>query len=115
MNIYALNKDKDLVAFLGTIQKLICDSNLDDEENIIVGGDFNCPIDPLLNKKGGVLSPRRTVVERILCMQSQLDVIDIWRIRNPRMKSYTWTQKSPCVFCCLNYWLISNNLQHFVQ
>ena len=80
LNIYAPNKDKDLLAFLGTIQKLICNNNLDDEENIIVGGDFNCPIDPSLDKKGGVLSPRRAVVERILCMQSELD--RIWRIRN---------------------------------
>ena len=115
VNIYAPNKDKDLLAFLGTIQKLICDNNLDDEENIIVGGDFNCPIYPSLDKKGGVLSPRRAVVERILCMQSELDLIDIWRIRNPCMKSYTWSQKSPCVFCRLDYWLISNNLQDFVQ
>ena len=94
---------------------MICDNNLDDEENIILGGDFNCPIDPSLDKKGGVLSPRRAVVERILCMQSELDLIDICRIRNPSMKSYSWSQKSPCVFCRLDYWLISNNLQDFVQ
>ena len=31
------------------------------------------------------------------------------------MKSYTWSQKSPCAFCRLNYWLISNNLEDFVQ
>lgn len=94
---------------------MICDNNLDDEENIIVGGDFNCPIDPSFDKKGGVLSPRRTVVERILCMQSKLDLIDIWRIRNPSIKSYTWGQKPPCLFCRLDYWLISDNLQDFVQ
>ena len=114
VNIYAPNKDKDLLAFLGTIQKLICDNNLDDEENIIVGSDFSCPIDPSLDKKVGFLSPRRAVVERILCMQSELDLIDIWRIRNPSIKSYTWSQKSPCVFCRLDYWLVSNNLQDFV-
>ena len=48
-------------------------------------------------------------------MQSELDLIDIWRIRKPSMKSYTWSEKSPCVFCRLDYWLISNNLQDFVQ
>ena len=65
------------MAFLGTIQKLICDSNLDDKENIIVSVDFNCPIDPSIDKKGGDLSPRRTGVERILRMQGQLNLIDI--------------------------------------
>ena len=54
-------------------------------------------------------------MERILCMQTELDLIDIWRIRNPSMRSYTWSQKSPCTFCRLDYWLISNNLQDFVQ
>ena len=115
VNIYAPNKDKDLLEFFRSIQKLICDNDFDNEENIIIGGDFNCPIDPLLDKKGGVLSPRRAVVERILCMQSELELIDIWRIRNPSMRRYTWSQKSPCVFCRLDYWLISNNLQDFVQ
>ena len=30
-------------------------------------------------------------------------------------KSYTWSQKLPNVFCRLDYWLISNNLQDFVK
>ena len=53
VNIYMLlsNKDKDLLEFFRSIQKLICDKDFDNEENIIIGGDFNCPIDPLLNKK----------------------------------------------------------------
>ena len=72
-NIYAPNKDKDLLAFLRTIQKLICDNNLDDEENMVF-------LETLLH-----------------------------------LNSYTWSQKSLCVFCRLDYWLISNNLHDFVQ
>ena len=30
------------------------------------------------------------------------------------MKSFTWSQKSPKIFCRLGYWLISNNLQDLV-
>ena len=115
VNIYAPNKDKDLTIFFRNTQKLICDNNLDCEENIIIGGDFNCPLNPLLDKNGGVITPRKAVVESISCMQSELDLIDVWRIKNPRTKSYTWSQKSPCIFCRLDYWLISNNLQDFVK
>ena len=89
--------------------------NLDCKDNIICGGDFNCPLNPKLDKKGGVLVPRKMVIDNIECLQNELHLVDIWRIRNPRMKSYTWSQKSPQVFCRLDYWLISNNLQDFVN
>ena len=86
-NIYAPNKDKDLVD----------------------------PLNPLLDKKGGVMTPKRAVIENIFCMQSELDLIDIWRTKNPETKSYTWSQNLPMVFCRLDYWLISNSLQDFVK
>ena len=70
---------------------------------------------PLLDKKGGVTTPKRAVIESIFCMQSELDLIDIWRTKNPETKSYTWSQNLPMVFCRLDYWLISNSLQDFVK
>ena len=88
--------------------------NLDTEENIIVGGDFNCPINPIIDKKGGLLTPRKLVVDSIKCFQDNFDLIDIWPVKNPGVKSFTWSQKSPRIFCRLVYWLISNNLQDLV-
>ena len=55
------------------------------------------------------------VIDNIECFQNELDLIDIWRIKNPQTKSYTWSQKSPQIFCRLDYWLISNNLQDFMD
>lgn len=34
---------------------------------------------------------------------------------NPRSRSYAWSRKSSPIFCRLDYWLISNNLQDFVS
>ena len=84
--------------------------NLDEEENIILGGDFHCPLNPLLDKKGGILTPRKSVVKTIESLQDELDLVDIWRIKNPTKKSFTWGQNSPMVFCCLDNWLIANSL-----
>ena len=67
-----------------------------------------------MDKKGGVMTPRKTAVESISCMQSEVGLIEIWRIKDPDTKSYTWSQISLNVFCRLDYWLISNNLQDII-
>ena len=42
------------------------------------------------------------------------DLVDIWRIRNPDSKRFTWRQKSPIIQRRLDYWLISDMLQEDV-
>ena len=110
VNIYAPNKDKDLIQFFRKLHGLLQMEDLDSEENIILGGDFNCPLNPALDKHGGVMIPRRAAIDSIETLQSELDLVDIWRIKNPQTRSYTWSQKSPTVLCRLDFWLISNNL-----
>jgi len=39
------------------------------------------------------------------------DLVDIWRIRNPNSKKFSWRQKSPIIQRRLDYWLISDLLQ----
>ena len=59
--------------------------------------------------------PRKSVIETIHCLQDEIDLFDIWRIKNPSLKSFTWSQNSPMILCRLDYWLISNNLQDSVS
>ena len=115
INIYAPNKDKLTCKFFKNLHKTLQTENLDCEENIICGGDFNCPLNPKFDKRGGIMVPRKKVIDNIQCLQNELDLVDIWRIKNPQTKSYTWSQSSPQVFCRLDYWLISNNLQDYVE
>ena len=115
MNIYAPNKDKDSTIFFRKLHNLLQIENLDSEENIILGGDFNCPLNPILDKRGGIMIPRKSVVESIETLQNELDLVDIWRVKHPLTKSYTWSQKSPTILCRLDFWLISNNLCDFVD
>ena len=110
-----LTKIRTSLVFFTNLLTKLKNENLDEEENIIVGGDFNCPLDTLLDKKGGIMIPRKSVVASIGCIQSELDLVDIWRVKNPSTKSYTWSQKSPHIFCSLDYWLISNNLHDLVR
>ena len=59
INIYAPNKDTNIVTFFNNLLMTLRKNDFDEEENII-GGDFNCPPNPLLDKKGGLLIPRKS-------------------------------------------------------
>ena len=41
--------------------------------------------------------------------------MDIWRIRNPEKRQYTWRQEIPLVQRRLDYWLISDCMQGFIE
>ena len=71
-----------------------------------MGGDFNCPLNPIV----GNLMPRRSVINAIEHLQWELDLHDIWCIKNPTDRSFTWSQPEPLVLSRLDYWLISNSL-----
>ena len=51
INIYAPNKDKDIITFLNNLRTILQNDNSEDEENIIIGSDFNCWLNPSLDKK----------------------------------------------------------------
>ena len=44
-------------------------------------------------------------------MSAELDLVDIWRIRNPTVTRFTWRQKKPIIQRRLDYWLVSDSLQ----
>ena len=39
-------QDKDLINFFKNLFAILQKENLESEENIIIGGDFNCPLNP---------------------------------------------------------------------
>ena len=62
INIYTPNKDTNIIEFFKDLRTTLQKENLDEEESIILGGDFNCHLNPVLDKKGGILLPRKSVV-----------------------------------------------------
>ena len=86
---------------------------VDLDSNVIVGGDLNCPLDPTLDKNGGIPIPRH-VINPIESLQNEFSLHDIWRVKNPNTRRYTWSKSSPFIFYRLNYWLISDNLNDLV-
>ena len=89
-NIYALNSD-DVEYYNELLQKI--DSIA--VEHVIIGGDFNTVLNQC-DKKGGVEKVGHPKMVKIIkhYMETK-NIIDIWRIRNPDKKRFTWYKKKP--------------------
>ena len=47
INIYAPNKDNDWINFFEKLRKILHEQSLEADLKVIVGRDFNCPLNPL--------------------------------------------------------------------
>ena len=65
-------------------------------QRIIIGGDLNVVSDPDLDcsrRLPKVKEPSKILDD--ICLN--YDLIDIWRIRNPEIKRFTWRQKKSAI------------------
>ena len=110
VNIYSPTKPTEEIQFFDKIAGLIEEQMTQAQYKVILGGDFNATFDPELDCSGGKPSIKNCVksLEYIILTH---DLIDIWRIRNPTTKRFTWRQKNPLIQRRLDFWLISNSLQ----
>ena len=65
VNIYAPNKDSDSAKFYDHLINVFKKDDRTFEGKIVVGGDFNCPLNPQMDKKGGIMITRQSIVDRI--------------------------------------------------
>ena len=70
--------------------------------------------DPDLDCSGGTPKEKESVkFLNSICLN--YDLVDIWRIRNPDRKLFSWKQKNPLVQRRLDFWLISDVCQDDVE
>ena len=114
VNIYAPNRIKDQCVFFEEIKKHLDELELEENCEVIIGGDFNVILDADLD--GTVGKPQvKESCKRIENLCSSFDLIDIWRIRNPDVKRFTWRQKNPIIQRRLDIWLITSSIQEEVE
>ena len=79
------------------------------------GGDFNTIFDISLDADGG--SPQLYIksVAKLLSMMSENDLPDIFRIRYPDSRRFTWGRKTPFLQRRLDYFLVSDSLQESIE
>ena len=111
INYYAPNEEGQQVLILTEIRDILQKIELEKDIQLIWGGDFNCFFDCKLDADGGNPKLKVQSIAKLVSMMSENDLCDIFRVRNPDMKSYTWCQKTPFKQCRFDYFLISDQLQ----
>ena len=106
-NIYAPDNDNAQIIFFKQLRSLLEQFPSD---NIIVGGDFNCPLSKTDKEGGRDVSSRRNVASEIEQLMCIFDLDDVWRTLHPEEKQYTWRTSDLKIKCRLDYWLIARQL-----
>ena len=109
-NIYAPNEDNP--KFFDEIRNIICELNCTYN---IIGGDFNVTLHTDLDRNVPV-NYHSSSRDTILSMMETENLVDIWRIKNPDTKRFTWIRTKPSIsWSRIDYFLISNSLNQRSQ
>ena len=114
VNIYAPNKVQEQCEFFSNLEKMIEKLNTSAGQKIVVGGDFNVAIDPELDCSRGNPT-KKDSVKHIQDICLNFDLLDIWHVRNPVCKRFSWRQKNPFLQRTLPCCLLSDSYQEEVE
>jgi len=87
VNIYAPCWGAARVRFYDHMRRFML--TLPDEECVILGGDFNCTLNPSLDRVGK--EPHSPSTKELQQVVKLLNLRDIWRVQHPTDKSFTYT------------------------
>ena len=60
------------------------------EKHIVLAGDFNFFFDTSLDSYVGKPTLEKKSIAKFIKLKEKFDLCDIWRIRNPKAKRYTF-------------------------
>ena len=111
INYYATNEEGQQVQILTEIRDILEKMKLEEDTQLIRGGDFNPFFDCKLDADGG--NPKLNVqsITKLVSMMSENNLCDISRVHNPEMKCCTWHRKEPFIQRGFDHFLISDQLQ----
>ena len=87
------------------------------DKHIVLAGDFNIFFNTSLESYGGKPTLKKKSIEKFIELKEKFDLCDIWRIRNPKTKRFTFRQKhvSALIQRRLDYFYISNAMQASIK
>jgi len=108
LNVYGPNNDN--IKLFNILETFVSENV---EQNIIIGGDFNTVLNPLVDKKNGISDKKcQTILNN---SNLNYGLTNSWRENNPSLKHFNWhSNTKPVVFSRLDVFLISEHLLNTV-
>ena len=110
VNVYGPNTETEQVKFYSKFLHKIIDLQLPNDTSIIIGGDFNVCLTKIDTDRDDIKFKFKSI-EIIGKILEELDLCDIYRIRNPSIKQYTWRRTQPLCQRRIDYIFIPNSFQ----
>ena len=117
VNIYNPNTETEQVTTLFDLGKRLETIKDFSDKHIVLAGDFNFFFDISLDLYGSKPTLKKKSIAKFIELKKNFDLSDIWRIRNPKTKRYTFRQThvSGLIERRLDYFSISNSMQVSVK
>ena len=93
INFYKPNTEAEQLKTLSKLTEMLTKLHLTQNNNIICAGDFNLLFNIKLESYGGNPVFKKRSVGKIFELKGPYNFTDIWRIRNPKTKQYTFRQE----------------------
>ena len=103
INLYNANTELDQLDVLDLLASKLDSLNFDPSCKPIFGGDFNLIFDTNLDSSGGNPSLKKRSLAKLMKITQNLDATDIFRVRYPLLKRFTFHRKNPLVQRSLDY------------
>ena len=117
INLYNANTEKEQIEVLSNLFALLKTFDINPNKHIIMAGDFNLFFNSNLDAAGGNPTLKKKSLAKLIELKEAYDLCDIWRVRNTKVKQFTFTQQHSSGFIQhrLDYFFISNGLQEFAS
>ena len=105
VNDYGPNIDDP--AFFRKLFNLIPDNDL---SHIMIGGDFNCYLDPYLDRLSSAPPPSIVAVKTLNNLMMSKKVVDIWRLKHPSDHDNSFYSNIHKSYTRIDYFLVDSRL-----
>ena len=110
VNYHAANDEQDQLCTLNKILDKLKTLTVDVDTRFIWGRDWNSILDKSLDAMGGSPSSKKGSVKLIQNLMNDFNLADVWRLRNPTYKKFSWRRTKPVTMRRLDL-LVSDKME----